>query len=94
MFEKIKLWNLKRLHNAYAQDVYYAYARWSNYPVRDHYEIYLSNVALPRAENKLNVVRAKLGLQPVEMVNYKWYEQTGRNYGGKQLHFDWKDILI
>jgi len=94
MFEKLKKWNLKRLHNIYANNVYYAYVRWSNYPIRDHYELYLSNVVLPKAEDKLNEIRVKLELEPVEMVAFKWYTQSSNQRIGKQLFFNWKDILI
>ena len=92
---KIKRWWLVRLHNNRAKNVWWTYRRWSNYPIRDRHELYLSNVAIPRAEEELNQIRRKLGLCEVEMVSFKWYEKSGPEFfDGKQLHWNWQDILL
>ena len=94
MFEKLKKWNLKHMHNIRAGNVYYAYVRWSNYPIRDYHELYLSNEVLPREEGKFNEIRVKLGLEPVQMLNAQWYIKGSDNRIGKLLFYNWKDIFI
>lgn len=92
MFEKLKLWNLKNLHNIRAKNAYYAYLRWKNYPIRDYHELHLSNVVVPAAEDKLNAVREELGLVPVTILNWYWYTKDSININ--PLYLDWKKIFI
>lgn len=82
------------MHNIRAGNVYYAYVRWCNYPIRDYHELYLGNVALPREEGKFNEIRVRLGLEPVQMLNAQWYIKGSDNRIGKLLFYNWRDIFI